>query len=51
LYWDKELLNRHVFWLQLRAEKRAERERIKQASLDEKKRITEEREKACADIM
>ena len=34
---------------QLRAEKRAERERIKQASLDEKKRITEEREKACAD--
>ena len=34
---------------QLRAEKRAERERIKQASLDEKKRIIEEREKACAD--
>ena len=34
---------------QLRAEKRAERERIKQASLDEKKRITEEREKVCAD--
>ena len=34
---------------QLRAEKRNERERIKQASLDEKKRITEEREKACAD--
>ena len=34
---------------QLRSEKRAERERIKQASLDEKKRITEEREKACAD--
>ena len=34
---------------QLRAEKRAERKRIKQASLDEKKRITEEREKACAD--
>ena len=34
---------------QLRAEKKAERERIKQASLDEKKRITEEREKACAD--
>jgi len=34
---------------QLRAEKRTERERIKQASLDEKKRITEEREKACAD--
>ena len=34
---------------QLRAEKRAERERIKQASLDEKKRIIEEKEKACAD--
>ena len=34
---------------QLRAEKRVKRERIKQASLDEKKRITEEREKACAD--
>ena len=33
---------------QLRAEKRAERERIKQASLDEKKRIIEEKEKACA---
>ena len=34
---------------QLRAEKRAERERIKQARIDEKKRIIEEREKACAD--
>ena len=34
---------------QLRAEKKAERERIKQARIDEKKRITEEREKACAD--
>ena len=33
---------------QLRAEKKAERERIKQARLDEKKRIVEEREKACA---
>ena len=32
---------------QLRAEKRAERERIKQASLEEKKRIIEAREKAC----
>ena len=34
---------------QLRAEKKAERERIKQARIDEKKRIIEEREKACAD--
>ena len=34
---------------QLRAEKKAERERIKQAKIDEKKRIIEEREKACAD--
>ena len=34
---------------QLRAEKRAERARIKQARIDEKKRIAEEREKACAD--
>ena len=34
---------------QLRAEKKAERARIKQARLDEKKRIAEEKEKACAD--
>ena len=34
---------------QLRAEKKAERERIKQARIDEKKRIIAEREKACAD--
>ena len=34
---------------QLRAEKKAERESIKQARLDEKKRIVEEREKACED--
>ena len=34
---------------QLRAEQKAERARIKEARLDEKKRIAEEREKACAD--
>ena len=34
---------------QQRAEQKAERARIKQARLDEKKRIAEEREKACAD--